>query len=112
MREWRTVHPKASFAELEVAVEERLGRLRVRPLEDAALSSVGETEAGALAGAACPECGSASGGLVSRGGGHAASPSRAIRRCGWSLVSGYAAARSATVSVSGAGKGRSQSQLR
>ena len=67
MREWRTAHPKASFAELEVAVEERLGRLRVRLLEDAALGATSETGAGALTGMACPECGSASGGLEGRG---------------------------------------------
>ena len=37
MRAWQTAHPKASFTELEVAVEERLGRLRVRMVEEAAL---------------------------------------------------------------------------
>lgn len=69
MREWRSAHPKASFAELEVAVEERLSRLRARMLEEAALSGVDETAAGAGAGAGvtCPDCGAASGGLVARG---------------------------------------------
>ena len=59
MREWHTAHPKASFAELEVAVEERLGRLRVRMLEDAALRGWGVAEGGAdgVAGTNCPDCG-------------------------------------------------------
>ena len=39
MREWRTAHPQASFAEIEAAVDERLGRVRARMLEEAALAS-------------------------------------------------------------------------
>jgi ribosomal protein S27AE len=39
MREWRTAHPRATFAEIELAVDERLNRLRARMLEDAARSS-------------------------------------------------------------------------
>jgi hypothetical protein len=38
MRDWRSAHPTATFADLEVAVEERLGVLRARLLEEAALA--------------------------------------------------------------------------
>ena len=79
MREWRSAHPKASFAELEAAVEERLGRLRVRMLEDAALRGAGKAEAeaeaeaearttsGVLGEARCPDCGAGADRLVGRG---------------------------------------------
>ena len=75
MREWRSAHPKASFADLEAAVEERLGRLRVRMLEDAALRGAGEAEAEAeartpsrvLGEARCPDCGATAGRLGGRG---------------------------------------------
>jgi hypothetical protein len=36
MANWRAVHPKASFAEIEAAVDERLGRMRARMLAAAA----------------------------------------------------------------------------
>lgn len=39
MKEWRLQHPKASLKEIEGALDVRLGRLRVRMLEDAALAS-------------------------------------------------------------------------
>jgi hypothetical protein len=39
MAEWRAQHPKATLQEIEVALDERLGRLRARMLEDAALAS-------------------------------------------------------------------------
>jgi hypothetical protein len=39
MAEWRAQHPKATFQEIETALDERLGRLRARMLQDAALAS-------------------------------------------------------------------------
>ena len=39
MREWRVQHPKATFCEIEAALDERLSRLRARMLEDAVLVS-------------------------------------------------------------------------
>lgn len=46
LRDWRTAHPAATFAELEVAVEARLGVLRARLLEEAALAAVAPASAG------------------------------------------------------------------
>jgi hypothetical protein len=40
MREWRVQHPKATFREIEAALDEGLGRLRARMLEDALLVTV------------------------------------------------------------------------
>src|SRR6266540_3936103 len=59
MRDWRTAHPRATFREIEAAINERLDRLRARMLEEAALASRATDLAG-LARAerpACPECG-------------------------------------------------------
>lgn len=39
MKEWRLAHPKATFREIEQAVDERVNRLKARMLEDAALAS-------------------------------------------------------------------------
>lgn len=39
MQDWRLQHPKATFREIETALDERLGKLRVRMLESAALAS-------------------------------------------------------------------------
>jgi hypothetical protein len=39
MAEWRVQHPKATLQEIETALDERLGRLRARMLEDAAVAS-------------------------------------------------------------------------
>jgi hypothetical protein len=39
MKEWRLQHPKATFVEIEEALDERLGRLRARMLQDTALAS-------------------------------------------------------------------------
>lgn len=36
MKEWREQHPKATFTEIEEALDERLGRLRARMLQDSA----------------------------------------------------------------------------
>jgi ribosomal protein S27AE len=59
MKEWRQQHPKATFQEIETAVDERLGRLRARMLQDTALVS----RAADLSAVAerdrprCPHCG-------------------------------------------------------
>ena len=62
MKEWRLQHPKATLREIEAALDERLGKMRARMLEDLALASaaVNVNEAKAQ----CPECGSK---LESRG---------------------------------------------
>ena len=39
MKEWRLQHPRATLTEIEIALDERLGRMRARMLEDAALAS-------------------------------------------------------------------------
>jgi YgiT-type zinc finger domain-containing protein len=66
MKEWRLAHPQATFSEIEAALDERLGRLRARMLQDAALASTAAewAEAEGEARPFCPECGTP---LVSRG---------------------------------------------
>ncbi len=39
MKEWRLQHPKATLSEIEAAIDDRLGRLRAKMLQDAALAS-------------------------------------------------------------------------
>jgi len=59
MKEWRIQHPRATFQEIETALDERLARLRARMLEDTALAS----RAADLSAASeaerpvCPHCG-------------------------------------------------------
>jgi len=56
--EWRQGHPKATFREIESAEDERLGRLRRRMLEEAALvSGAAEWEAKSEEAPVCPDCG-------------------------------------------------------
>jgi NADH pyrophosphatase NudC (nudix superfamily) len=59
VKEWRTAHPKATFAEIERAVDERLTRLRARMLQDMAQQSeAGDWSKASEEGApACPKCG-------------------------------------------------------
>jgi hypothetical protein len=66
MEDWRTAHPKATFLELEAAVDERLGRMRARMLEAAAMASTAADVSGSAAGErrTCPESGQT---LVARG---------------------------------------------
>src|SRR5258708_21615960 len=66
MREWRIAHPKATFVEIETALDERLNRLRARMLSDSAQASAATDWTGRPEGERphCPECG---GLLVSRG---------------------------------------------
>ncbi len=61
MTDWRVQHPKATFREIEAALDERLARIRARMLEDAALvSRATEAQAeGSEAPLACPQCGTA-----------------------------------------------------
>ena len=39
MAEWRMQHPKATLSEIEAALDERLGNVRARMLEDTAMAS-------------------------------------------------------------------------
>ena len=54
LRDWRTAHPRATFAEIEAVVDERLNGMRARMLEDLALASAAASAAEAPG--ACPEC--------------------------------------------------------
>jgi hypothetical protein len=38
VKEWRQAHPRATLAEIEAAVDERLARVRARLIEDVALA--------------------------------------------------------------------------
>ena len=58
LTEWRRQHPRATFRDLEVAVEAQLSRLRARLLEDLALASRAADVQGQPAGdrPRCPTC--------------------------------------------------------
>jgi hypothetical protein len=66
MKEWRLQHPTATFSEIEAALDERLGSLRARMLEDAAMASDAASWSQETADErpTCPFCGVP---LVSRG---------------------------------------------
>jgi YgiT-type zinc finger domain-containing protein len=66
MKEWRDHHPKATLREIEAALDERLGRLRARMLQDAALATVESdwSQAEPEERPRCPLCGTP---LVARG---------------------------------------------
>jgi hypothetical protein len=64
LAEWRTTHRKATLAEIEAAVEERLGLARAQLVEDLALSSAAVQVGGGGERPTCLECGHA---LESRG---------------------------------------------
>lgn len=58
LREWRAAHPRATFAEIEAVVDERLNGMRARMLENLALASAATDAAGAEeARPPCPQCG-------------------------------------------------------
>jgi YgiT-type zinc finger domain-containing protein len=61
LREWRAAHPRATFREIEAALDERLDRARARMLEEAAQASPAARWAGRPAAERprCPECGGA-----------------------------------------------------
>jgi hypothetical protein len=66
MKEWRLQHPTATFSAIEAALDERLGQLRARMLEDVALASAVATwsQEGDGPRPPCPACGTP---LQSRG---------------------------------------------
>ncbi len=59
IKEWRLQHPRATFREIEAAVDERLAKARARMLQDAALMSAAAeiTAASAEERPRCPKCG-------------------------------------------------------
>jgi predicted RNA-binding Zn-ribbon protein involved in translation (DUF1610 family) len=59
MKEWRLQHPTATFSQLEAALDERLGHLRARMLEDVATASDVTTFSAesATVRPPCPSCG-------------------------------------------------------
>lgn len=56
--EWRLQHPQATLTEIEVAIDERLARLRTKMVQDAALATAAAdwSTAGADAQPVCPHC--------------------------------------------------------
>ena len=54
--QWRVAHPKATLAEIEHAVDERLNRLRARLIEQSAQASAAAGSE-ASQGLVCQECG-------------------------------------------------------
>lgn len=60
MKEWRLQHPKATLRQIETALDERLGKMRARMLEDAALASAAADLKAAQAAErpVCSACGS------------------------------------------------------
>ena len=59
MRAWRTHHPKATLRDMETERDVRLSRMRVRMLEDMALSSPAADWANtpSIQHPTCPDCG-------------------------------------------------------
>src|SRR5262249_16535489 len=65
VKQWRLSHPKASLDEIEQALDERLGRLRARMLEDLAQASeAARLDEQTVERARCPQCDEE---LISRG---------------------------------------------
>jgi len=64
IKEWRLQHPKATFAEIEAAVDERLSLVRARMLEDVALASAAASlsDTPVVGRPACPVCAARGGG--------------------------------------------------
>lgn len=58
-RDWRVQHPRATFKEIETALDERLARVRARMLADAAMASAAREVGAVPAGErpVCPDCG-------------------------------------------------------
>jgi YgiT-type zinc finger domain-containing protein len=59
LREWRTAHPTATFAEIQAAVDERVDRLRATLLQEVALASAAAegAERTTMERPACAACG-------------------------------------------------------
>lgn len=57
--EWRTKHPKATFADIEAAVDEQMNRVRARLIEEVAQTNpqVEQVEATEARTSTCPQCG-------------------------------------------------------
>jgi len=66
MADWRAQHPRATFSEIEAALDERLARLRAQMLADAALASAA-TDWSAQAAADRPHCPTCAQPLQARG---------------------------------------------
>ncbi len=54
--QWRATHPKATLAEIELAIDEQMHRLRARMIEQAAQAS-DAAESEASRGLVCEQCG-------------------------------------------------------
>lgn len=65
MRDWRMAHPRATFAEMQAAVDERLDRLRARLLQEIALTS--QAAEGERAPEERPVCATCGEGMAPRG---------------------------------------------
>jgi len=65
MKEWRLQHPKATLRQIEGALDERLGKMRARMRQDAALASAAADIQAAQA-AEQPRCGACGVVLVER----------------------------------------------
>ena len=59
VKDWRLEHPKATFKEIETAVDERLAKVRARMLQDAAQASplTDVSAASPQERPLCPKCG-------------------------------------------------------
>lgn len=57
MQEWRQAHPKATFREIETALDEKLVKVRARMLEDVALGSQAADLVASKERVTCPQCG-------------------------------------------------------
>ena len=59
MKEWRLQHPKATFKEIETALDERMAKMRARMLQDAAQASplTDVSAASPQERPFCPKCG-------------------------------------------------------
>ena len=59
MKEWRLQHPRATFRQIEAALDERLARMRARMLQDLALASTAADweQAPEHEHPVCPRCG-------------------------------------------------------
>ena len=65
MADWRAAHPKATFNEIEAALDERLSQVRARVLADLALASAAADVAGESV-EERPPCGRCGGALQAR----------------------------------------------
>jgi YgiT-type zinc finger domain-containing protein len=57
LSDWRTAHPKATFVQIEDAVEERVADLRARLTEDLVRSRASQEAQDSGARPSCPKCG-------------------------------------------------------